>query len=159
MERCSSSSTASQRRTSRGSDSSSASRSRLDSTRRVSGNARPRLTASSVGHRALFAAPRASTSPAREPLYLTERHGSAYRLTVATLESETPNPVAVAAAVKAQTPAGIVLTNAVVRGGTYQALRATHPDYADVRATFLSYSTRATTRPDSSRRTSRRTTC
>lgn len=72
-------------------------------------------------------------------VYLTERHGSAYGLTVATLENETPDPAAVVAAVKAQTPAGIVLAVTVVRGGTYQTLRDTHPDYADVRSTFVTY--------------------
>lgn len=69
-------------------------------------------------------------------VFLTERHGSAYRLTVATLASETPNATVVRKAVEAQTPAGIVVTHSVITGGDLATLRDTHSDFADVKTTF-----------------------
>jgi hypothetical protein len=45
---------------------------------------------------------------------LTERDGGAYKLTVETLASETPDAAQVEAAIRSQTPAGIALTYAAV---------------------------------------------
>lgn len=72
-------------------------------------------------------------------VYLTERHGSAYRLTVATKLSETPNTAQVAAAALLQKPAGIVMAVTVVNGSDYQTLRDTHDSYTDVKNTFVNY--------------------
>lgn len=72
--------------------------------------------------------------------YLTERHGSAYALAVATLEAETPSPLLVEAALLEQKPAGLVLVYDVIpAGGDYDALSSTHTDYADVTATYVDY--------------------
>lgn len=72
-------------------------------------------------------------------VYLTERHGSPYLVTVATVAGETPSPAAVNAALQQQKPAGLILTHAVVVGGDFNALRDTHPDFADVTATFSDF--------------------
>jgi hypothetical protein len=73
-------------------------------------------------------------------VYLTERAGSAYRLTVATKAAETPNTAAVAAAALQQKPAGIVMTVTTVAGGDYATVRDTHSDYTDVKNTYATYS-------------------
>lgn len=72
-------------------------------------------------------------------MYFTERHGSAYRLTITTLTSETPDPARLLEDVMAQKPAGIVLTVTQSDGGDYITLRDTHQDYADVESTFSDY--------------------
>jgi hypothetical protein len=72
-------------------------------------------------------------------VYLVERHGSAYRLTVTTLASETPDLAAVQRAVADQKPAGIVLFVTTTIGGDYDALRNTHASYNNVKAIFLTY--------------------
>jgi hypothetical protein len=77
---------------------------------------------------------------AAKTVFVIERFGgSAYRLQVTTLASQTPDPARVEAMVKAQKPAGIVLTYSAIKGGDYQSLRDTHVDYADVKATFKNY--------------------
>lgn len=72
-------------------------------------------------------------------VFLTERHGSAYRITVATRTSETPDAAVVQKAALAQKPAGIVMLFSLVPGGTYIDLRDTHSDYTDVRTQFATY--------------------
>lgn len=73
-------------------------------------------------------------------VYLTERHGSAYRLTVATLADETPDSAAVLAALMEQKPAGLVLSHYVIGGGAdYASLAASQADYAAVASKFASY--------------------
>lgn len=72
-------------------------------------------------------------------VYLVERHGSAYRLTVATKAAETPSIAAVTAAVLTQKPAGIVLAVTTVLGNDYTTLRDTHTSYTDVKNTFTDY--------------------
>lgn len=68
-----------------------------------------------------------------QTVYLEERvGGDAYHLTVATISSETPDPVATEAAIRAQKPAGLVLTYSTVAGGDWQTLRDTHTDWSDV---------------------------
>jgi hypothetical protein len=74
-----------------------------------------------------------------QTVYLTERSGSAYALTVATLTSETPDPAATLAALREQKPAGIVLTHALITGGDYGTLLGTHADYAEVLTDFATY--------------------
>lgn len=53
-----------------------------------------------------------------------ERDGSAYRLTVTTYTTETPDVAAVNAALQAAKPAGLVLTHQVVAPTSYSALEA-----------------------------------
>lgn len=79
-------------------------------------------------------------TPDTATVHIFERHGSAYRLSVATLDGETPDPARVEAALLDQKPAGIVLVYDVIEaGGDYDALASTHSDYADVAATFVDY--------------------
>lgn len=88
---------------------------------------------------AMVAAARAFLTGTRT-VFLFERHGgSAYRLAVSTLASETPDPARVEQALVEQKPAGIVLTHNVVTGGDFNALRDTHSDFADVAATFANF--------------------
>ncbi len=73
-------------------------------------------------------------------VYLIERFGgSAYALQVTTWEGETPDPARVEAAVRAQKPAGLVLTYSVIDGGDFDTLRATHTDFADVKTEFSDF--------------------
>lgn len=72
-------------------------------------------------------------------VYLVERHGSAYRLTVAVKASEVADIAAVQRAVTAQKPAGIVLTVTTTLGGDYNTLRDTHASYNVVKAVFPTY--------------------
>lgn len=71
---------------------------------------------------------------------LNERAGgSAYRVAVRTLTSETPDPGLVEAALLEQKPAGIVLDYEVVPGATYSAHEAAFDTYADFEAAFATY--------------------
>lgn len=73
-------------------------------------------------------------------VYLTERFGSAYRIRVTTLASETPDPSAVLpAALKGGKPAGIVMDAITIVGGDYQTLRDVHSSYGDVKSQFADY--------------------
>lgn len=76
-------------------------------------------------------------------VYLVERQGSAYRMALTTLSSETPDLPALVAAVtdpyRGQKPTGVVMHAEPIVGGDYQTLRDTHSDYADVTATFTDY--------------------
>lgn len=72
--------------------------------------------------------------------YISERHGSAYQLRVATLEAETPDPDLVLASLLEQKPGGIVLTYDVIpAGGDYDALNSTHANYDEVEGDFANY--------------------
>lgn len=73
-------------------------------------------------------------------VYLVERHGSAYRLTVAAKTSETPNLDALTRAVVAQKPGALVMAVVTVVGDDYDTLRDTHTSYDDVLSTYTSYS-------------------
>lgn len=72
-------------------------------------------------------------------VYFSERHGSAYRLSVATLAAETPDADMVEAALLEQKPAGIVLTYTVLGAGDYNELAATHATYTEVDTDFTDY--------------------
>jgi hypothetical protein len=72
-------------------------------------------------------------------VYLVERHGSAYRLTVTTIATETPSAAQVIADLIEQKPAGIVLAHAMTTGSNYNALRDTHADYAEVKSLYSNY--------------------
>lgn len=70
---------------------------------------------------------------------LFERDGSAYQLTIVTFLDETPDAAAVEAAIRAEKPAGIVLTYLVVDGQTYEQLLADHPTYQNVLDDYADY--------------------
>lgn len=72
---------------------------------------------------------------------LTERHGSAYRLTVTVHESEMlADTATIFAAVREQKPAGIVLNPvSVVGGDDYLTLRDENASYTAVRSRYADY--------------------
>lgn len=72
-------------------------------------------------------------------VYLVERHGSRYRFTVTTIDTETPDPAAVLAALKEQKPYGFSMAHAMTTGVNYNALRDTHSDYNEVKALYATY--------------------
>jgi hypothetical protein len=72
-------------------------------------------------------------------VYLVERHGSPYRLTVTTVAGETPDVASVVAAIKAQKPAGIVMGHTITTEIDYNALRDTHADYDEVADLYVNY--------------------
>jgi hypothetical protein len=84
------------------------------------------------------------TLTGNEYVFLKEREGSPYRVTIVTRTSETPSPAATFNAAKAQKPAGLVLTHVVTNvrtylevaaagGGTYAGAAATYGTYAAAR--------------------------
>jgi hypothetical protein len=77
--------------------------------------------------------------PADASVYIIERHGSPYDLTVATLTAETPNPTLVFRALLEQKPAGLKLTHIVVDGGIYTVLLGAHATYAELVTDFATY--------------------
>lgn len=75
-------------------------------------------------------------------VYINERAGSAYRLSVVVIGSEAADLAAVERAVQVQKPAGIVLTVESLAGApdnSYKTLKFTHSDYQDLKNTFVSY--------------------
>jgi hypothetical protein len=78
-------------------------------------------------------------TPETATVHLIERHGGRWKITVTTLADETPDAGRVLAACMEQKAAGLVLTHSVIPGGDWQTLRDTHPDWADVAATFTDY--------------------
>jgi hypothetical protein len=87
---------------------------------------------------AIEATARLSLTGTRQVI-ITERQGSAYRYTVATRASETPDPTTTERQVRAQKPGALVMTYAVIVGGDFATLLATHTDFADVAATFATF--------------------
>jgi hypothetical protein len=72
-------------------------------------------------------------------VFMIERQGSAWRLAVTTLSSETPDPSLTAYVAGLQKPAGVIMTVSQITGGNYAALLGTHTDYNDVTASFTDY--------------------
>lgn len=62
-----------------------------------------------------------------------------YLLTVITFTAQTPDSVATLEAALTDKPAGMDLELQTVDGATYAEIAANFPDYADVKATFLTY--------------------
>jgi hypothetical protein len=71
--------------------------------------------------------------------YTNPNADSPYNMEVITYTSETPDPVAAAAALLAQKPAGIVLHYIVQDGQDYTALRAGNATYLAMRNKFATY--------------------
>jgi hypothetical protein len=74
-----------------------------------------------------------------QTVFLRERDGSAYRLTVVTFDDETPDTDAALSALIEQKPAGIVLTFLVVPHWVYEIVRLSYVTYDDILATFPTY--------------------
>jgi hypothetical protein len=72
-------------------------------------------------------------------VYFRERDGSAYRLEVLTLASETPDAAKVETALRNGKPGGIVLSYRVVNSWDYQLMTETGGTYAEQSAAFTSY--------------------
>lgn len=72
-------------------------------------------------------------------VFLVERHGSPYRLTVSTLANETPDLTLVQGALKDQKPAGLVMTVTTVQGGDYDSYRDSHSDYTSTAGLWTQY--------------------
>jgi hypothetical protein len=72
-------------------------------------------------------------------VFLSERSGSAYRFQVATVTSETPDPVATEKDIRAEKPAGLVMTYSTVDGDDYATLAATHTDYNQIASLYTYY--------------------
>jgi hypothetical protein len=91
-----------------------------------------------------MAAAARQTLTGNQYVFLKEREGSPYRVTIVTRTSETPNAAVTLAAAKAQKPAGLILTHVVTAvrtylevgaagGGTYAGAAATYGTYAAAR--------------------------
>lgn len=72
-------------------------------------------------------------------VFFNERSGNAYRLTVSTWASETPDSAKVLAALVAQKPAGIVLTYSTIVGGDWATLVGTHATWTATLASFATW--------------------
>jgi hypothetical protein len=97
----------------------------------------------SPGHHWL-GTPNASVSVTDGPIsdasvYVIERHGSPYEVTVATLTTQTPSADLVSRALQEQKPAGLKLTHVVVDGGIYTVLLGAHATYAELVTDFATY--------------------
>lgn len=91
----------------------------------------PRMRRGSIG--AFTRAPRIFlANPNTDRVEILERDGGAYRVTVATYTSQTPDPAAVLAALLEQKPAGLVLTYVVSPGWIVGVLEAAADDYPNV---------------------------
>lgn len=104
-----------------------------------------RLTIGSINH-VKRGTPEAIRASARQLLAGTrsikvdERFdGDAYRVRIRTYEAETPDPVAVELAIRAEKPAGLVLTYAVFAGAIWQDLVDAELTWADVLAAFATW--------------------
>jgi hypothetical protein len=114
------------------------------------------LIVSSAGHKAgtvdaIKAAIQATLVSARPPapaqVYFREREGSAYRLEVVTLNSETPDPALTLSAIIAAKPGGIKLTYRNADGWDYQAMTTQGGTYAEQSAMYATYADLRENRP------------
>jgi hypothetical protein len=81
------------------------------------------------------------TLTGNEYVFLKEREGSPYRVTIVTRTSETPNPAATLAAARTQKPAGLVLTHTVTAVRTWLEVQAAGGNtWAGVAATYGNWS-------------------
>ena len=83
----------------------------------------------------------------QQRLDFQERQGGAYRLTVSSYASETPDSAAVLAALISQKPAGILLTYNVLGGQTYTDVKRKHATYQNARDTYANYLDMRSTAP------------
>lgn len=76
-----------------------------------------------------------------------ERDGSAYKLTVRTFTSETPDSALVLAALLEQKPAGIVLDYNTIDGSDFDLVRLTYTTFNDLTAAFTTFADLITSGP------------
>lgn len=104
---------------------------------------RARLKATDGFHRGTPAAIRAAvaaTLTGTQTVVLRERDGSAYRLSLSTLDTETPDKAKTQAAFYAQKPAGLVPTfSGGAASQTYAQLNAGKASYAAVKTSYPTY--------------------
>jgi hypothetical protein len=72
-------------------------------------------------------------------VYIFERHGSPYAVTVSTFTSETPDPAGTLRDLNEQKPAGVILTHSLINGGDFNTLRDTHANFNAVTSAFASF--------------------
>lgn len=72
-------------------------------------------------------------------VYAIERAGSPWRMTFASLSSETPDVNRSIKALRSQKPAGIVLTYVTITGGTWLDVLGTHADWDEVELDFINW--------------------
>lgn len=89
--------------------------------------------------RALEAAAKQYLTGTKYALIQERFGGNAWRVNVVTLESETPDPGAVLAALMEQKPAGIILTHNAVTGGDFNTVTNTWPSFDYVVTVFLDF--------------------
>ena len=87
---------------------------------------------------ALVAAVQA-TLTGEKTVFLRERYGGAWKLSVRTITGQTPDQAKTVAAILTQKPAGITLDYAAVVGQDYQDVLDNNTDYADLLATYDTY--------------------
>jgi tail protein P2 I len=76
---------------------------------------------------------------ARSVIFTERFEDDAYVLAIRTLAAETPDAAQTRADILSQKPAGIVLDYDTLDGQTYDAVRVTLGDYAEVRDTYATY--------------------
>jgi hypothetical protein len=91
------------------------------------------------GTRAAMTASIAPLLTDTKTVYFRERDGSAYRLEVVTLTSETPDPVAVEAALRSQKPGGLVLSYRTVASWDWQQVVVEQASWATAKATYSTW--------------------
>lgn len=70
---------------------------------------------------------------------VNERDGSAYKLTIRTFVSETPDEAQTLADITAQKPAGIVLDYGTIDGSDFDLVRLTYDTFDDLTAAFTDF--------------------
>lgn len=92
------------------------------------------------GYSAMESAVKEELDPETErKVYIRERDGSAYIMTICTRTSETPDEARVIAAIETQKPAGIFYAYFTITGGDYGTLLIGSASYAEVFAEQIDY--------------------
>lgn len=80
-----------------------------------------------------------ATLTGEKTVFMRERYGGAWKLSVRTITGQTPNEAVSEAAILSQKPAGITLDYSTVTGQDYQDVLDNNTDYADLLATYDTY--------------------
>jgi hypothetical protein len=72
-------------------------------------------------------------------VFVVERHGGAYRLTVSTMTAQTPDPDRTRRDILEQKPGGLVLNTSSITGDDYLSLRDTHQSYQALLDVYTDY--------------------
>lgn len=95
---------------------------------------------------AIVAAAQKTLTGAKQVL-VKERDGGAYKLTVHTFTSETADTAATEAAIRAQKPAGIILTYSAIDGSDFELVRLAYTTFADLTSAHSTFGDLATDGP------------